>query len=54
LKVNDFLSATLSTELIYDDDVMIAVDNNDDGVPERTGPRVQFKEVLGIGLNYTF
>ena len=54
LKVNDYISATLSTELIYDDDVRIPVDDNDDGIPDRAGPRVQFKEVLAIGLNYKF
>jgi hypothetical protein len=51
LKVNEFIAATISTELIYDDDVEIAVDKNDDGVPERVGPRIQFKEVLAVGFN---
>lgn len=54
LKVNQYISATLSTQLIYDDDIDITIDNNDDGIPEAVGPRVQFKEVLGVGLNYKF
>lgn len=54
LKVNKFISATVSTQLIYDHDTEIAVDRNNDGVIDGTGPRVQFKEVLGIGLNYKF
>ncbi len=54
LKVNKFVSATISTQLIYDHDVDIAVDRNDDGVLDGVGPRTQFKEVLGIGLTYKF
>lgn len=54
LKVNKFISATISTDLIYDDDVDIAIDSNDDGVPEKYGPRLQFKEVLGVGFSYKF
>ncbi|TXB64386.1 DUF3078 domain-containing protein [Vicingus serpentipes] len=54
LKVNKFVSATISTQLIYDHDVDIAVDRNDDGLIDGVGPRTQFKEVLGIGLTYKF
>lgn len=54
LKVNKFISATISTQLIYDHDVDIAVDRNDDGILDGVGPRTQFKEVLGIGLTYKF
>ena len=54
LKVNKYISATISTQLLYDDDVDIAVDSNDDGIVDKVGPRVQFKEVLGVGLNVKF
>jgi hypothetical protein len=54
MKVNKFISATLSTDLIYDDDIKIAIDKNDDGIIDQTGPRTQFKEVLAIGLSYKF
>jgi hypothetical protein len=47
LKVNRFLSVNISTHLIYDDDINIVVD----GV---AAPRVQFKEILGVGFSYTF
>jgi hypothetical protein len=53
LKVNKFISATLSTQLIYDDDINIAGDTNDDGEIEYV-PRIQFKEILGIGFSYNF
>lgn len=49
MKINRFLSATINTTLKYDDDVR-SVD--DDGNPR--GPRVQFKEMLGIGVAYNF
>ena len=46
-KINRFLEATLRTNLIYDDDILIKDDNGD------YAPRVQFKEVLGISFAYT-
>ena len=49
MKVNKFLSANINTRLIYDDDTKYI---DEEGV-ER-GARVQFKEVLGIGLSYKF
>lgn len=54
MKINKFLSANLTTHLIYDDDIKIAVDNNDDGVIGAVGPRIQFKEVFGVGFSYKF
>jgi hypothetical protein len=54
MKVNKYISATLSTQLIYDHDVDIAVDTNGDDIIDKVGPRTQFKEVLGVGLSYKF
>lgn len=54
MKVNKFVSATISTQLLYDDDIDIVIDDNNDGIAEETGPRIQFKEVLGIGLTVKF
>jgi len=54
LKVNRFITTTITTHLIYDDDVDIGVDRNDDGVIDGSGPRTQFKEVIGVGLNVKF
>ncbi len=49
LKVNKWLAASIQTQLIYDDDVMIKFD------PKKPGaPRTQFKEMLGVGLTYKF
>ena len=49
MKVNDWFAASLGTQLIYDHDIDIAYDATD---ATRVGPRVQFKEVLQVGLKY--
>jgi hypothetical protein len=43
MKVNKYISATFSTQLIYDDDTKI-----------EGSPKVQFKEILGVGFSYKF
>lgn len=49
-KINKYLSATLTTNLIYDDDVKTPDENG-----KLTAPaKVQFREILGIGLSYRF
>lgn len=48
LKVNKWLTTTINTQLLYDDDVMIKVSET------KSGPRTQFKEVIGVGISYTF
>lgn len=54
MKINKWLSASLICNLIYDHDIDIAVDTDNDGVTDAVGPRTQFKEVLGVGLNMKF
>ena len=50
-KVNEYISASLLTSLIYDYDIKFEYDNN--GVTEEEA-RVQFKELFGLGLTYSF
>lgn len=52
MKVNDFIKATVGAHMIYDDD--IKAKKEIEGVQVQTGPRLQFKQLLGIGLIYTF
>lgn len=54
MKINKFMTASIATHLIYDDDVNISVDDNNDGILDGFGPRVQFKEVLAVGFSYKF
>ncbi len=49
LKVNEYLSANLITQLIYDDDVKIL--DPDTG---ESAPMVQFMEMFGVGLSAKF
>ena len=53
LKVNEFISATVNTHLLYDDDILIKVDEGSGG-EAIMGKRTQFKEVIGVGLTYKF
>lgn len=53
-KVNKYITANINTHLLYDDDIAIAIDNNNDGITDKSGPRVQFKEILGVGFSYKF
>lgn len=55
MKINDYITTTITTQVLYDDDIDIARD------PEHTaatgitsGPITQFKEVLAIGFSYKF
>ncbi len=58
MKVNKYISVSLNTVLIYDDNILILVDRNNDGDvsdPEDIpGKRVQFKEIFGVGFSYKF
>ena len=54
MKINDYLSANLITNLIYDDDIKTPTDNIINGILQMSGPRVQFKEMFGLGLNLKF
>lgn len=50
LKVNDYITANLAVNFIYDDDILF--DTNGDG--NGNAPRTQFKQVLGVGFAYNF
>ncbi|MDD4142195.1 MAG: DUF3078 domain-containing protein [Bacteroidales bacterium] len=51
MKINKFLSANITTNLIWDSDIL-TTDTNDDGIKDAA--RVQFKELLGVGLTFSF
>jgi hypothetical protein len=57
LKVNKYISANFNTQLIYDDKVLIPSDKNGNGTiepGEGIRSKIQFKEILGVGLSYNF
>ena len=49
MKVNKYLNAIFTTNLVYDDDVHYV---NDIGVDQ--GPKTQVKQLFGAGLTYSF
>lgn len=55
LKVNQYIKANIGTHLIYDDDIKFDEVTADDGTIVDSGiPKVQFKQLLGIGFAYEF
>nr|WP_317129731.1 DUF3078 domain-containing protein [Gillisia hiemivivida] len=54
LVVNEFVKANIGSHLIYDDDVKFKEDTDDDGTLETLGPKIQFKQLLGVGVMYEF
>ncbi len=49
MKVNEWLSANLLTQLIYDDDIKIL-----DSETGNSAPMIQFMEMFGVGLSMKF
>ena len=54
MQVNDFVKANIGTHIRYDDDVKFKEDTNGDGKLETAGPRIQLKQMLGVGIVYDF
>jgi hypothetical protein len=54
LKVNKLISATITTQLIYDNNILVPIYQEVNGVNIQIGkgPRTQFRDLLGVGLAY--
>ena len=52
LVVNKYVKANIGSHLIYDDDIKATEDVN--GVQVLVGPKIQLKQMLGIGIEYSF
>ncbi|HMA61715.1 MAG TPA: DUF3078 domain-containing protein [bacterium] len=50
MKVNQYISTNITTHMIYDDDITII----DEETGEKNGPALQLKEVIGVGISYSF
>lgn len=50
MKINSWLTTSITTHLVYDDDITFAVDRDGDGNDDGRGPRTQFKEVFALGI----
>jgi hypothetical protein len=56
MKVNELISANIFLHFIYDHDINVPIYEKIDGQKTQvgSGPRLQMKEVLGIGISYYF
>ncbi len=57
LKVNKYITVNFNTHLLYDDNIKIPFDKNDNGTietDEAVASKIQFKEILGVGFSYNF
>ncbi len=55
LKVNKYIVTTIGTHIIYDDNVLFDEEVNAQGLVVNPGKtRVQFKQLLGVGVSYAF
>ena len=55
LKVNQHINANIGTHLIFDDDIKFDEVKAEDGTIVDPGiPKIQFKQLLGVGFNYNF
>jgi hypothetical protein len=54
MKINKYLSANIFLHLIYDHDVLVPLYENLNGVKTKVGagPRLQVKEVFGLGFSF--
>ncbi|MFS4466444.1 DUF3078 domain-containing protein [Maribacter sp. 2210JD10-5] len=54
LRVNKYILTTLGTHVIYDDDILFDEVRTDGVVTDPGQQRIQFKQVLGVGISYDF
>jgi hypothetical protein len=52
-KVNEVINFSFNIDLIYDDDITID-EKNSDGSTSSSGPRLQLKQLMGVGVSYKF
>ena len=55
LRVNEYIVTTIGTHIKYDDDILFdPVKDTDGNVIDEGEPRLQFKQLLGLGISYNF
>lgn len=57
MKVNKYISVNFNTHLMYDDNIKVPFDVNEDGAMdpgEGVRSKIQFKEIFGVGFSYKF
>lgn len=54
LTINKYISANIGTHLKFDDDIKSKEDIDNDGKLDILGPKIQLKQLLGVGFSYSF
>ena len=54
LTINKYITANVGSHLKFDDDIKHKEDINNDGELDILGPKVQIKQLLGVGFSYSF
>jgi len=54
LTINKHVTANVGTQLIFDDDIKHKEDIDNDGTLDILGPKIQLKQLLGVGISYNF
>lgn len=54
LTINKHITANVGSQMIFDDDILAKEDIDDDGSLEILGPKIQLKQLLGVGFAYNF
>jgi hypothetical protein len=54
MTINKHVTANVGSHILYDDDVKNKEDIKNDGNLVTLGPKIQLKQLLGIGLLYSF
>ncbi len=52
MTVNQYVKANIGTHIVYDDDIKTKVE--EEGVQVVKGPKIQLKQLLGVGVVYQF
>ncbi len=52
MTINEYVRANIGSHLIYDDDIKVKKESGGEQIT--TGPRIQLKQLLGIGVEYNF
>ncbi len=54
LTINKYVTANIGSHILYDDDVKHKEDIDNDGKLDILGPKIQLKQLLGVGFQYNF
>ena len=54
LTINKHVTANVGSHLRFDDDILHKEDVDNDGTLDILGPKIQIKQLLGVGFSYNF